>query len=166
MENHLVQTGWGSAPAPDLFPYFFLVTGDNISQYKDTCEVLLEYPKIGGGGIKDFIKNSIRNILRNNIDVNSWRLISGFPVDGVKCIETLQSHCANMTFSEKSKYDRIFQKLTHKGGESVMNYIKIFQHLQALWISVENTCSQDQLMHIFLYDFHQSRKYSAQIASH
>ena len=26
------------------------------SQYKETCEVLLDYPKIGGGNIKEFSK--------------------------------------------------------------------------------------------------------------
>ena len=51
-----VQTGWGSAPAPDLFFYICRVNGDNISKYKETCELLLDYPKIGGGNIKDFLK--------------------------------------------------------------------------------------------------------------
>ena len=37
-----------------------------------------------------------------------------------------------------------------------MNYIKIFQNLQALPFSVENTYSEDQLMHTFLDNFHQS----------
>ena len=72
------------------------------SQYKETCEVLLDYPKIGGdNGIEDYAKKSIRNILHANIDVHSRRLISEFPKDGIECIEKLQSHCANMIFSEK-----------------------------------------------------------------
>ena len=64
------------------------------------------------------------NILNANIDVHRRRLISEFPGDGVKCIAKLQSHCANMTFSDKSRFDRIFQKVIHKGGELEMNYIK------------------------------------------
>ena len=59
-----------------------------------------------------------------NIDVNSRRLIAELPVDGIKCIEKLQSHCANMTLADKSRYDRIFQQVTQKGGESTINYIK------------------------------------------
>ena len=59
-----------------------------------------------------------------NIDVHSRILIAEFPGDGIKCIEKLQSHCANMIFSGKSIYDRIFQQVTHKEGESAMNYIK------------------------------------------
>ena len=47
-----------------------------------------------------------------------------------------------------------------------MNYIKIFQNAQALSVSVVNTYSEDQLIHIFLDNFHQDGKYSAQIASH
>ena len=36
-----------------------------------------------------------------------------------------------------------------------MNYINIFQNAQTLSVSVENTYSEDQLMHIFLDKFHQ-----------
>ena len=85
------------------------------SQYKETCEVLLDYPKIGGDDVEDYAKKFIRNLLNANIDVHSRRLIADFPKDGIKCIEKLQSHCANMTFADKSRYDRTFQKVTHKG---------------------------------------------------
>ena len=71
------------------------------SQYKEICEVLLDYPKIGGENIKEFSKKAIENILHSNIDVPSRKLIAEFPVDGMKCVEKLQSHCANMIFSEK-----------------------------------------------------------------
>ena len=101
-----------------------------------------------------------------NIDVHSRRLISEFPKDRVKLIEKLQSHCANMTFADKSRYDRTFQHVTHKGGESAINYIKRFKNSHALSVSVVNIYSEDQLMHTFLDNFHQGGKYSAQIASH
>ena len=71
------------------------------------------------------------DILHVNLAVHSRRLIAEFPGDGVKYIEKLQSHCANITFL-KSRYGRIFQQVTHKGGESEMNYINIFQNAQAL----------------------------------
>ena len=77
------------------------------SQYKDTCEVLLDYPKIGAKDIKYFFKD-LCNLLHANIDVHSIRLITEFPGDGVKCILKLYSHCANMTFSDKSRYDILF----------------------------------------------------------
>ena len=42
------------------------------SQYKETCEVLLDYPKIGGDDIiEDYAKKAIRKILHANIDVHS-----------------------------------------------------------------------------------------------
>ena len=71
-----------------------------------------------------------------------------------------------MTFSDKSRYDRINQQVTHKWGEYVMKHIKILQNAQVLSVSVGNTYSEDQLMHKFLYNFHQGDKYSFQIASH
>ena len=84
------------------------------SHYEDTCEVLLEYPKIGGENTKYFFKKAIGNILHMNIDVYIGMLITEFPGYGVICISKLHSHCGNITFSEKSRYDRIFHKATHK----------------------------------------------------
>ena len=57
------------------------------SLYKETCEVLLDYPKTRRDNINDFVKNVIRNILHANIHVNSRRLIAELPGDGIKCIE-------------------------------------------------------------------------------
>ena len=71
-----------------------------------------------------------------------------------------------MTFADKSRYDRTFQQVTHKGGESAINYIKRFHNTQALSVSVGNSYSEDQTMHTFMDNFHQSGKYSAQLASH
>ena len=102
------------------------------SQYRETCEVLLDYPKIEEDDVKDYAKQAIRNLLHANIDAHSRRLIFEFPKDGVKCIENLQSHCANMTFADKSIYDRTFQQVTHIGVESAINYIKRFQNAHAL----------------------------------
>ena len=52
------------------------------SQYRETCEVLLDYPKIGGDDIiEDFAKKAIRNLLHANIDVHSIILITEFPRD-------------------------------------------------------------------------------------
>ena len=44
-----------------------------------------------------------------------------------------------MASSDKRRYDWIFQKVTQKGGESAINYIKIFQNVQVLSVSVENS---------------------------
>ena len=81
-------------------------------------------------------------------------------------MEKLQSHCANMIFANKIRYNRIFQQVTHKGGESAINYIKRFQNAQALSVLVGNRYSEDQIMHTFLDNFQQSGKYSGQLASH
>ena len=88
-----------------------------ISEYKETCEVILDYPKIGGDDIiEDYAKKATRKFLHTNIDVHSRRFISEFPKDGIKCIDKLQSHCANMTFADKRRYDRTLQQMTQKGG--------------------------------------------------
>ena len=111
-----------------------------------------------GGIIEDYAKNAIRNLLHANIDVHSRRLVAEFPIDGIKCIENFQSYCVNMTFADKSRYDRTFQQVTHKGGESAINYIKRFQNAHALSVSVGNSYSEDQIMHTFLDNFHQGGK--------
>ena len=55
------------------------------SQYIETCEVLLDYPKIGGDDIiEDYEKRVMRNLLRTKIYVHSRRLIAEFPKYGIK----------------------------------------------------------------------------------
>ena len=100
---------------------YFLTFIDSLDmiflQTRETCGLLLDYPKIGGDDvIGDHAKKYIRNLLHANIDVHRRRLIAEFPKYGIKCIEKLQSHCANMTFADKSRYDRTFQQVTHKEG--------------------------------------------------
>ena len=98
------------------------------------------------------------------MDVHSRRSTAEFSGDGIKCIEKLQSRCANMTFSGIIRYDRNFQQVTPKRGESEIKYIKIFKNEQALSVSVGNSYSEYQLMNIFLDNFHQGGRYSAQKA--
>ena len=86
---------------------YFLTFIDSLdmifSQYRETCQVLLDYPKIGGNDvIAYYVKRVITNLFHANIDVHNRRLIAEFPKYGNKCFEKLQSHCANMTFSDKS----------------------------------------------------------------
>ena len=86
------------------------------SQYRETYEVLRDYSKLEGGNIKEYAKMAIKNLLHANSCVHSRRLIAEFPDDGIKCIEKLQSHCANMTFADKSRYYRISSRLHIKEG--------------------------------------------------
>ena len=58
------------------------------------------------------------------------------------------------------------KQVTHKGGESAINYIKSFQNAHALSVLLGNIYSEGQLMHTLMDNFHQGGKYSAQIASH
>ena len=105
------------------------------SQYTETCEVLLDYPKIGGDDVIEYYaEKAIRNILHANIDVHSRRLIAEFPKDGIKCIEKLQSHYANMTFLIKIDMTRPFNKSHIKEG------------------NLQSTTSRDFRMHMF-YQF-------------
>ena len=57
------------------------------SQYRETCQVLLDYAKQEGMMLlKIMQKKAIRNLLHANIDVHSRRLIAEFPKYGIKCI--------------------------------------------------------------------------------
>ena len=72
------------------------------SPYKENCEVLLDYPRIGGDDIiEDYTKKAIRNLFHAKIGVHSRILIAESPIDGIKCIKKFQSHCANITFADK-----------------------------------------------------------------
>ena len=76
----------------------------------------------------------------------------------MQAISILKSQCLNTTFANKSRYDRLFQKVIQKGGESAINYIKIFQNDKALSISVGNSYSGYQLIHILVDSFQQGGK--------
>ena len=71
-----------------------------------------------------------------------------------------------MNFSDKIRYDRIFEQVTHKGRESAINFIRILKNTQTLSVSVGKNYSEDQLMHMFLDNFHQGGKFPSRIASH
>ena len=92
-------------------------------------------------------KKDIRNRLHANIYVHIRRLIAELPKYGIKCIGKLQSHCAKMTFADKSIFDGNFKQVTHKGGGYEINYIKRSHNEQALSFSVGNSYSEDKLMH-------------------
>ena len=70
---------------------YFLTFIDSLDmiffQYRETCEVLLDYPKIVGDNVKNYAKQAIRNLLHANSDVHSRRLIAQFQKDGIKFIE-------------------------------------------------------------------------------
>ena len=48
------------------------------------------------------------------MDALSQRLIDEYTVYGVQAMNILQSQCENMYFSDKSIYNRLFQKVVHK----------------------------------------------------
>ena len=62
-------------------------------------------------------KRLSEKLLHSNIDVHSRRLIADFPKDGIKCIERLQSHCANMTFADKVYMIELSNRLHIKEGK-------------------------------------------------
>ena len=64
------------------------------------------------------------------IDVHSQRLIYERPGDIVQAISILKSQCANMEFSDQSRYNRMFQQVVQKGGDSANSYIKYFKILR------------------------------------
>ena len=86
--------------------------------------------------------------------------------EGIAGLKRLQKLCAKLTFADEQRFDRQFQQVTQRGGESAINYIKRFQNAKSLAQSVGNTYSEEALMHMFLDNFHQAGKYSAQVAAH
>ena len=71
------------------------------SRYKETCELLIDDPKIVKQDIKYYVEKSIRNLLHENMYVQNISSIAKFPGDGVKYISKLQSQCADMNCAEK-----------------------------------------------------------------
>ena len=110
--------------------------------------LLMNYPSTRGEEIPDYDKKFTWNLLREYIDAHSQILVDECPGDLVQSISIVQPQCANMTFADQSRYNRMFQQLVHKGGESEINYIKRFHNAQALEISVVNIYTEYQRMHM------------------
>ena len=70
-----------------------------------------------------------------------------------------------MTFADQNRYNRMFQQVMHKEGQSEINYIKIFYDSKALTNSVGNNYTEDHLMRNFLDNFQKGVNHYTQIAS-
>ena len=99
---------------------FFL----NIEKLVKSLQIIQKW---GGGNVKDYVKQAIRNLLHDNSDVHSRRLIAEFPTDGIKCLQKLQSHCANMTFAEKVDMIELSSRLHIKEGNQPSIVLKGFR---------------------------------------
>ena len=87
------------------------------SQYTETCEVLLDYPKIGGDDIiEDFAKKAMGNILHANIDVHSRRLIAEFPRDGINSLRNCNHIVQTLLLLIKLDMTGPFNKSYRKEG--------------------------------------------------
>ena len=128
--------------------------------------LLMYYTSTKGWYFPDYAKNYTCNILHAYMYAHSKRLFDERPGDWVQDISRLQPQWKNMTFGDQSRYNIMFQKVFHKGGESAINYIKIFHNDKDLEISVGNSYTEDQVMHNLSYNLQQGVKYSAQIAIH
>ena len=62
-----------------------------------------------------------------NSDVNIRILIDELPKDGIKCIEKLQLHCANMNFSDEVDMTGIFNKSHMKEGNMQSITLKYYR---------------------------------------
>ena len=129
-----------------------------ISQFSETYILLMDYPSKRGEELPDYDKNATWNLFLAYIDAHSKIIIDEYPGYWVQAISILQSQCANIFFADQIIYNRLFQKVVHKGRESEINYIKIFQKAKDLSISVANSYSEVQLMHIFLNNFQKGGK--------
>ena len=70
---------------------------------------LMEYLSIEEDEMKDDSKQAAWDLLNAYINAHSNSSIDEYPEDGVEAITILQSQCANLTFSDKGRYNRQFQ---------------------------------------------------------
>ena len=112
--------------------------------------LLMYYPSITGEDLPYYSKKSTWNLFHAYIDAHSQILIGECPGYGLQAISRMQSQCTKTIFSDKNRYDKMFQKVVHKWRESAIIYIKIFQNNKALAVSVVNSYTEDHLMNTFL----------------
>ena len=87
---------------------------------------IMYYPSIREEDLLDYSNKTTWRILHSYINAHIQRLLYEYPDNVVHYITILKSQCANMTFSDKTKYSRLSEQVVQKGGESEINYINIF----------------------------------------
>ena len=101
--------------------------------------LLIDYPSIRGEDFKEYAKQSTWGLLNSYIYIPSQGLIHEYPGGRVQAVTILQYQCSKITLSENSRYNRLFQQVVQKVGESEINYINRFENTKALVISVVNS---------------------------
>ena len=93
---------------------------------------LMDYLSIIREDFPDYAKKDTWKILHTYIYAHRQRFIEKYTRDVIHAITIFKWQCANMTFSDKIRYNRLFQKVVHKERESKTNYIKSFKDIR-LW---------------------------------
>ena len=78
--------------------------------------LLMDYPSIRGEDFPYYDKQETWNLLHAYIDSHRKRLIYEYPMYGLQDIIRVQPQCANMSFSENSRYNRLFHQVVNKVG--------------------------------------------------
>ena len=81
----------------------------------------MDHPPIRGEELPYFAKKNTWNPLHTYIDAHSQRIIDEYTGYGVQAKSIFQSQCANMTFADQIRYNRMLHKMVHKGKYSEIN---------------------------------------------
>ena len=73
-----------------------------------------------------YAQKATMNLLHAYKDAHNKILIDEYTGYVVQSISIFQSQCANMNFSDQSRYNRLFQQVVKKGGVSNQLYQNIF----------------------------------------
>ena len=115
----------------------------------------------------DYISSALYNVLHGYVDAACQKLMMEHLGDGLESLRRLKQQCAIITFADKQRFDQIFKQCSHRTGETANGYMKRFHAAKSLATSVDNLYTEQQLMHLFLDNFHNpGNKYSAQVAQH
>ena len=87
-----------------------------LSQFSENYMLLMNYTFIREEDFPDYAKKATCNLLHTYIDAHSKILIYEYIGDGVQAISRMQSQCANMNFSDQSRYNIMFCQVVQKGG--------------------------------------------------
>ena len=104
-------------PIQRLVYFLYLMNSFKIdlSQFKKIYMLLIKYPSIRGEAFTDYAKKDTWNLLHTYINAHSQISIDEYPGYGVQAITIFQSQCENMTSADQRRYNRLFQKVIHKG---------------------------------------------------
>jgi len=131
------------------------------ANFSVTAPMFHKYPKIKTPA-KHYVQQATYNVIYTFISNNAGDIIKATKRDGARSIKLLTKHYATVTSGNKARFNIAFASIRQQSNESALNYIKRFNVVRRMAVSVGNKYCPDTLVDMFLNGIVTGSKYEIQ----